>query len=92
MLTFWGTGSARSAEFALPSDGALRIVAQGGPIEVRLRREDGSYLTDRACLDGKQVRLGMMAIPSSGTYSLVVESHAGLDWGVTVLYMGPSQG
>jgi hypothetical protein len=89
MLTFWGTGSARSAEFTLPSDGVLRIVARG-PIEVRVRRKDGSYLSDRACLAAKQEQLAIMGIPSSGTYSLVVESHAEVDWGVTVLYMGPS--
>jgi hypothetical protein len=33
-----------------------------------------------------------MAIPRSGTYSLVVEAEAGLDWGVTVVYRGPSPG
>jgi hypothetical protein len=92
LLTFWGTGSAHSGEFALPSDGALRIVARGGPIEVRVRRKDGSFLADRASLDGERARLGLLAIPRSGTYSLVVEAEAGLDWGVTVVYRGAAPG
>jgi hypothetical protein len=86
LLTFWGTGSAHSQEFTVSSDGALRILARDGPMEVRVRRKDGSFLADCASLDGQKVRLGLMAIPRSGTYSLVVEAKAGLDWGVTVLY------
>lgn len=88
MLTFWGTGSARSEAFTLQSDAALRVVTRKGSIEVSVQREDQTFLSDRVCLDGNQVCLGMMAIPRSGTYSLVVESQTGMDWGVTVLYMG----
>jgi hypothetical protein len=88
-LTFWGTGSAHTAEFALLSDGALRIVARCGPIKLRVQRQDGSFLDDKADLDGQKVRLGLMAISENGTYSLVVEASAGVDWGVTVLYSGP---
>lgn len=90
VLTFWGTGSAQTREFTLPSDGLLRIVARGGPMEVRVRRKDGRFLADRASLYGKPARLALMGIPRSGTYCLLVEAEPGLDWGVTVLSEAPS--
>jgi hypothetical protein len=89
LLTFWGTGSAHSGEFFLPSDAAIRIVVRDGPIVVRVRRNDGSFLADVGFVDGKTARLALLAIPRSGTYSLVVEAEARGDWGLTVVYRGP---
>ncbi|HEV3022820.1 MAG TPA: hypothetical protein VGX76_10135, partial [Pirellulales bacterium] len=65
------------------------IVVRDGPIVVRVRRNDGSFLADVGFVDGKTARLALLAIPRSGTYSLVVEAEARGDWGLTVVYRGP---
>jgi len=69
-LTFWGTGNGHTEEFVLPADAALRIVVKGGPIVLRVRRMNGRYVADHAQLGGQTVCLGLMAIPTSGTYVL----------------------
>jgi hypothetical protein len=40
-LTFRGTGSRRSGKFTLAGDGALRVLADGGPFRVRVEPADG---------------------------------------------------
>jgi hypothetical protein len=84
--TFWGAGSARTAYFDVPSDGVLRIVVRSGPIALRVRRRDGSFLEDTARLDGQDMHFGLMAIPVGGVYCLLVEAATRTDWGVTVVY------
>jgi hypothetical protein len=85
-LTFWGAGGARTAYFDVPSDAVLRIVVRSGPIALRVRRRDGSFLEDTARLDGQDMHFGLMAIPVGGVYCLLVEAATGIDWGVTVVY------
>ena len=81
-LTFWGQGSTRTAKFILPKDAALRIMANGGPFELRIQRDDGTFLPDAAQLSNGM--LGLMAISQGGTYLLIVEARA--EWGITALY------
>lgn len=90
-VTFWGSGNAHSVEFFLPSDAALRILTRTGPLIVRVQRKDGSFLDDCGCLDGKAVRRGVLAIPHSGTYSLMVQAEAGHDWAITIVCLSPCQ-
>jgi hypothetical protein len=53
---------------------------------------DGSFLDEGAFLDGQKIRLGLMAMPVSGVYSLVIKAAAEADWGVTVVYQDPEPG
>lgn len=81
VLTFWGDGSARTESFILPGDGALRILPNGSAFELRVRREDGSFLPEVARLS--KGALGLMAITEGGSYTLDIEAQG--EWGVTVL-------
>jgi hypothetical protein len=81
-LTFRGSGNATTATFSLDDDAALRIVADGGPLKLKVKRADGTFLGDAAEIpDGGHV---LMGIPEGGVYSFVIESSA--RWGVTVVY------
>jgi hypothetical protein len=60
VVSFWGTRSAITTEFVLPSEAALRIVAQGGPIEIGVGREDGTFLDDTASAEAIVLVFGLM--------------------------------
>jgi hypothetical protein len=88
--TLWGCGSGASREFFTPTDCALRCVAGQGRVIVRVRRKDGGMLDSAASVDGRtSLRFGLLAIPRSGTYSIVVQAADRVDWGVTVVAGGP---
>jgi hypothetical protein len=87
VVSFWGTGSAITTELVLPSDAALRIVAQGGPIEIRVGRDDGTFLDDTASAEAIVPVFGLMAIPASGTYVLAISAATEVKWGVSVVYL-----
>ena len=82
----FGEAEVLASVFVLPSDAALRIVARGGPIEVRVRRDDGSFLDDTAIMTAIALIFGLMAIPTTGTYVLVINGSADVKWGVNVVY------
>lgn len=81
-LSFRGAGNQISQDFVLAGDGALRIAAEKGPFILRVRRPDGTTLSDVA--DMADGGLGLMAIPEGGTYRLEIETPA--RWGVTVVF------
>jgi hypothetical protein len=85
LSTFWGSGKATTGTFVLRADAALRIAVNGGPFKLRIRRSDGTFLRDVAALDGEELCLGLLAIPVGGSYSLVIEAPADVQWGVTVV-------
>ena len=84
VLTFWGSGDRTTDSFVLPGDASVRIVAEKGPLALRVLRPDG---TDGATLApaGGGMTLGM--IPAGGTYTLDVRAPA--RWGVTVVFITP---
>jgi hypothetical protein len=84
-LTFRGSGNATTGTFSLDGDAALRIVTEGSPITLKIKRADGTFLAEAVELpDGGH---GLMAIPEGGVYSFVIESSA--RWGVTALWPPP---
>lgn len=88
--TLWGSGNGASREFFTPTDCFLRCVAGQGRVVVRVRCKDGRMLADAASVDGRTtVRFGLLAIPRSGTYSIVVQAYDGVDWGVTAVTREP---
>ncbi len=81
-LTFRGEGNNTTEEFTLQADAALRIIVENGPFTLRVRKADGTFLSDVARVADKG--LALMAIPERGRYSLVIDSSS--RWGVTVVY------
>ena len=84
VLTFWGTGDQTSAAFVLPGDASVRIVAEKGPLALRVLRPDGTDGAEIAPMGGG---MALGAIPQGGTYTLDVRAPA--RWGVTVVFMTP---
>ena len=84
VLTFWGTGDQSTEAFVLPGDASVRIIAETGPIAVRVLNPDGS---DGAKLAPAGRGLALGAIPAGGTYTLEVRTPG--RWGVTLVYMAP---
>ena len=84
MFTFWGNGDQTTEAFVLHGDASVRIVAEKGPLTLRVLCPDG---TDGAQISpvGGGMSLGM--IPAGGTYTLDVRAPA--RWGVTVVFMTP---
>src|SRR5256886_9998736 len=59
-LTFRGAQTQTTRAFVLAADAALRITAEAGPFQLRVRRADGTFLSDVANLpdgDRKSTRL-----------------------------------
>jgi hypothetical protein len=86
-LTFRGSGNATTRTFSLDYDAALRIVAEGGPLKLRIMRSDGTFETFVGDATELRIKVGeytLAAIREGGTYSIVIESSA--RWGVTVVY------
>ena len=42
VLTFWGSGDRTTDPFVLPGDASVRIVAEKGPLALRVLRPDGT--------------------------------------------------
>jgi hypothetical protein len=81
VITFSGNGDATTQEFALPSDAALRIAAEKGPMVLRVLN-DGTEGATLSPIPTAGLALG--AIPQAGTYTLEVRTSGG--WAVTVVF------
>jgi hypothetical protein len=82
VMTFSGNGDATTQEFALPSDAALRIAAEKGPMVLRVLRSDGTEGATLSPIPTAGLALG--AIPQGGTYTLEVRTSG--RWVVTVVF------
>lgn len=81
-LTFRGFGDGRTEEFVLPRDASVRILADGGPFELRVMRPDGTYAVNAAKLP--HGGLGLGELREAGTYALEVSAPG--RWAVTVAF------
>jgi hypothetical protein len=82
VMTFSGNGDATTQEFELPSDGALRIAVEKGPMVLRVLRSDGTEGATLSPIPTAGLALG--AIPQAGTYTLEVQTSG--RWAVTVVF------
>jgi hypothetical protein len=82
VMTFSGNGDATTQEFALPSDAALRIVVEKGPMVLRVLKLDGTEGATLTPIPTGGLALG--AIPQAGTYTLEVRTSD--RWAVTVVF------
>jgi hypothetical protein len=81
-MTFSGNGDATTQEFALPTDAALRIAVEKGPLALRVLRSDGTEGATLSPIPTAGLALG--AIPQAGTYTLEVRTLG--RWAVTVVF------
>jgi hypothetical protein len=82
VMTFSGNGDAATQEFALPSDAALRITVEKGPMVLRVLKSDGTEGATLMPIPTRGLALG--AIPQAGTYTLEVRTSD--RWAVTVVF------